>query len=71
MSLCVVCAQPTLGDIDVCVFHLYGQGDDWASGNRIMCDFLHRGMLRPASSERADDLDLELVGALEEEAVSP
>ncbi len=71
MSLCVVCAQPTLGDTDVCVFHLYGQGDDWASGNRIMCDFLHRGMLRPASSERADDLDLELVGALEEEAVSP
>ena len=69
MSLCVVCAQPTLGDTDVCVFHLYGQGDDWAAGNRIMCDFLHRGMLRPASSERADDL--ELVGALEEETVSP
>jgi hypothetical protein len=69
MSLCVVCAQPTLGDTDVCVLHLCGQGDDWAAGNRIMCDFLHRGVLRPASSERADDL--ELVGALEEEAVSP
>jgi hypothetical protein len=70
MSLCVVCAQPTLGHDDVCAFHLFGQGDDWATGNRIMCDFLHRGMLRPTPRERADALEF-LVGALEEEGVGP
>ena len=58
MSLCAVCAQPTLGPDDV-----------WATGNRIMCDFLHRGALRPAARERADTLEF-LVGALEEETVS-
>src|SRR5258705_6156391 len=31
---------------------IYSQGDDWAARNRIMCDFLHRCMLRHASSER-------------------
>jgi hypothetical protein len=70
MSLCVVCAQPTLGPDDVCAFHVFGHGDDWATGNRIMCDFLHRGILRRAPRERADTLEF-LVGALEEEAVSP
>jgi hypothetical protein len=70
MSLCVLCAQPTLGHDDVCAHHLFGQGDDWATGNRIMCDFLHRGILRPTPPERADALEF-LVGALEEEAVSP
>jgi len=70
MSLCVVCAQPTPGHDDVCAFHVFSHGDDWATGNRIMCDFLHRGVLRPAARERADALEV-LVGALEEETVSP
>ena len=52
MSLCIVCAQPMLGDTEVCVFHLYGQGDDWAVGNRVMCDFLHRGIVRRAPPKR-------------------
>ena len=58
MALCVLCAEPTLGDQDVCVFHLYGHGADWATGNRIMCDFLHRGVVPPAAAERPDALDL-------------
>lgn len=58
MSLCSVCAQPTLGDSDVCVFHLYGQGDDWAVGNRVICDFLHRGIVRRAPRRRDDALEL-------------
>jgi hypothetical protein len=70
MSLCVVCAQSTLGPDDVCAFHVVGHGDDWATGNRIMCDFLHRGILRRAPREQADTLEF-LVGAFEEEAVSP
>jgi len=65
MALCVLCAQPTLGEQDVCLFHLASQGDDWAVGNRIMCDFLHRGILPPATDERTNDLEV-LVGALEE-----
>jgi hypothetical protein len=68
MTLCVVCAQPTLGDTDVCVFHLFGQGDDWAAGNRIMCDFLHRGIVAPAPRERADALEL-LLETLDEALV--
>jgi len=65
MALCVLCAQPTLGDQDVCAFHVASYGDDWATGNRIMCDFLHRGILNPATDERTNDLEV-LVGALEE-----
>jgi hypothetical protein len=69
MTLCVVCAQPTLGDTDVCVFHLYGQGEDWAKGNRIMCDFLHRGIVPATSSEQLDSLEV-LVGTLVDELIS-
>lgn len=64
MALCVLCAQPTLSDEDVCVFHLHGQGDDWAIGNRIMCDFLHRHIIPSVPGERP--APLELVEALEE-----
>ena len=63
MTLCMLCAQPTLGDEEVCVFHLHGQGDDWATGNRTMCDFLHRGIVpvrrreRPVPVERLETLE--------------
>lgn len=71
MSLCALCAQPTLDGDEVCVFHLYGHGDDWAAGNRIMCDFVHRGIVRAGVRERADALEL-LVGTLDAyEVVSP
>ena len=65
MSLCVVCAQPALGRDDVCAYHLGGHGDDWATGNRIMCHFLHRGVVPPAPSARSDALEL-LVEALDQ-----
>ena len=58
MSRCVLCAQPTPDSEDVCSFHLYSSGEDWARGNRIMCDFLHRGIVPPVSSERGDLLEL-------------
>jgi hypothetical protein len=57
MSFCVLCAQPTLGRDDVCAYHLHGHGADWATGNRIMCDFLHRGVVPPAPRERSDTLE--------------
>ena len=65
MHLCVLCAQPLLGRDDVCAYHLHGHGGDWATGNRIMCDFLHRGVVPPAPSEQSDALEL-LVEVLDE-----
>jgi hypothetical protein len=44
MSLCVQCAQPTPGPGEFCAYHIAGQTEDWATGNRLMCDFLHRGI---------------------------
>jgi len=64
MSLCALCAQPTLTERDLCVYHLYPHADDWAAGNRIMCDFVHRGIVPPAPCERVDALDL-LVGIID------
>jgi hypothetical protein len=64
MSLCALCAQPTLDGDDVCVFHLCGHGDEWATGNRIMCDFVHRGIVPPAPCERVDALE-PLVGIID------
>jgi hypothetical protein len=62
MSLCAYCGYPTLDD-GMCAYHGVGQGapdvDDWASGNRIMCDFIHRGILleaTPADARHALDL---------------
>ena len=64
MSLCALCAQPMLDGDDVCAFHLYGHGDEWATGNRIMCDFVHRGIVPPAPCERVDAPEL-LVGIID------
>lgn len=47
MSLCVHCGQPVLERGGLCTYHLTGHCDDWATGNRIMCDFLHRGIELP------------------------
>jgi len=29
-------------------YHIAGHGEDWARGNRLMCDLLHRGITSPA-----------------------
>ena len=58
MTLCVLCAEPTLGDGEVCVVHFSAHGAEWATGNRIMCDFLHRGIVPPAPPDRLNALDV-------------
>jgi hypothetical protein len=58
MALCVLCAQPTHGAEAFCGFHVHGHGDDWATANRTMCDFLHRGIVRPPPAGRPDALDV-------------
>ena len=58
MRLCAACGQPLLGSVDLCPQHAGGPPGGWATGNRIMCDFFHRGIAphRLSTDERADDL---------------
>jgi hypothetical protein len=49
MSVCTLCGHPAFNGDGLCSYHFAATGDDWAAGNRIMCDFLHRGILLPAS----------------------
>jgi hypothetical protein len=52
MSLCALCGGPSYGADALCAHHLHPGPDDWATGNRIMCDFVHRGIVArtPAAS---------------------
>jgi len=65
MSLCASCGQPVGDGGDLCGYHALGDGGDWATGNRIMCDFIHRGIiaLTPCDTSDAsiDGLGMEVV----------
>jgi hypothetical protein len=50
---------------DFCAHHSSGHGDDWATGNRLMCDFLHRGIVSPTPREPAGRSVELLVGGRE------
>lgn len=41
----------------VCSHHAASFGEDWAGSNRVMCDFVHRGVVPPrlAAPDRDDD----------------
>jgi len=54
VSLCAQCGQPTFDSGGLCPYHNSGHGDDWAAGNRIMCDFLHRGIVSPGPPDLVD-----------------
>ena len=54
MSVCPVCGYLMLMPGPMCSYHVAMGGRDWATGNRIMCDFVHRGIVRRA----AEDVDL-------------
>jgi hypothetical protein len=58
MPLCVQCGFSTLGTAEICSHHESGHGDDWATANRLMCDFLHRGVVAPTPCKRDEDLEL-------------
>jgi hypothetical protein len=64
MSLCVHCGLPALGADELCPHHTSGYGDDWATGNRVMCDFLHRGIVSATPRELADVPGELIVGML-------
>ena len=52
MSLCVVCGYSTLGPEEVCTHHTAGYPADWAEGNKLFCDLLHRGIVSRSPSRR-------------------
>jgi hypothetical protein len=45
MSLCALCGGPSYGADALCAHHLPVGIDNWATGNRIICDFIHRGIV--------------------------
>jgi hypothetical protein len=47
MSLCSVCGQRVVGNAGLCAHHAAVPTDSWAVGNRILCDFFHRGIAPP------------------------
>jgi hypothetical protein len=44
VSLCVACGQTSVGSDGLCPHHTV-EDRDWAVANRIMCDFIHRGVV--------------------------
>jgi len=60
MTLCAYCGHPTVRLGSMCGYHASEPaGADWSRGNRIMCDFIHRGIVAPVSRVRArESLDV-------------
>ena len=56
VSLCSQCGLGLSGTAELCPHHSVF-GDDWATSNRIMCDFFHRRKVlsRLSERDRADD----------------
>lgn len=57
MSRCASCGFQLSGDAELCPHHHCAYEDDWASANRIMCDFFHRGRTMPRLSTKEHDDD--------------
>ena len=69
MSVCAQCAQPMFGPGEFCAYHTASQTNDWATVNRLMCDFLHRGVV-PATPHDIADPPIELLGETQEVALT-
>ena len=54
MSLCPMCGITVVAGDGICPWHTMPNElpGSWAEGNRVMCDFFHRGILRPVESEQ-------------------
>ena len=53
MTLCPYCGHPTFGSGARCAYHTNPEGrDDWATGNRAMCDYVHRRIVGPGRRAR-------------------
>ena len=57
-STCSICGATMFGDDALCPYHVSAgaDSDDWAAGNRIWCNFFHRGVpLERLKKEDRDD----------------
>jgi hypothetical protein len=62
MSLCASCGLQLTADTSLCPHHHAAHADGWAEGNRILCDFVHRGIVprrAPLQAQRHADLELD------------
>ena len=57
MNRCALCNIEVPGRWSLCAHH-DAQEIGWAASNRIMCDFLHRGVPPPRVNAGANDNDL-------------
>lgn len=57
LSLCASCGLQIRSDTALCPHHHCVFGDDWATANRMMCDFFHRGIVpsRLPKKDQSDD----------------
>jgi hypothetical protein len=62
MSLCAQCGRPTFGPGELCAYH-HDNGENWATGNRIICDFIHRGIVASRGRSRPTIMLEEIEGA--------
>jgi len=62
MNLCALCGSPGATAGGLCAYHtsVPEGGGDWANGNRIMCDFIHRGIV-PARPRGLRDRPIRVV----------
>jgi hypothetical protein len=60
MSLCAMCGMQLSADATLCPHHHSMPPSEWAVENRIMCDFLHRGIVprRLTAAARLDDFPI-------------
>jgi hypothetical protein len=60
MTTCALCGIEVAEDVPLCAHHLFGHEEDWAASNRVMCDFVHRGVIpRRLPREQRDEADAE------------
>lgn len=55
MSVCVQCGIERDDGALLCPQHERESLDTWAEGNRIICDWIHRGKLPESPPDRTDD----------------
>ena len=60
MASCAQCGLITPDDAEMCVHHVVADEPDWAAANRMMCDFVHRGVAPPASSAHHEQQEIRL-----------
>lgn len=65
MNRCASCGADLSEAMSLCPQH-HAQEAGWAASNRIMCDFLHRGLVPPRV--RASERDADLRSCLQEVA---